>query len=463
MEIAMHEDRGNALAVALLIVGLGMSAPGLAVGGEVPVAPRGEYAQIDTRLANETIQALTNGSVEERQRTIDQIKAAADKYAPPVFFALGSVLFQDGKKDEGAFWFYAGQLRANFDANRCADTSAREAPTVLVQQYGTPINHYSFQDLQKLQELVARVVEWDRKTPHHYDHRWINLYGMDAIMSGLDLAAPASPSTQLSLPPEQWDEIAEKTRAVYIAGLRVAVQCIQDHGLLDARECIRTHEGQGQSVPKGDATPGQPTPRVLPLLDELAAPGRMPSARQEPTSEHEARAFVDRQPLAAPDPFRNPSQETCAQLQRDGWTPPIDLVTGRPRNAEVTVPGLGVYYCALRRELKPAGSGHAPELEVQPGYGPHGPSIFFTATIWCAADRTATFDALVKQLERMAGSVPEPISSAIRAGRAAQTTAAGLVFEVLPTELDPGACEHVPPGELGPPLMRLDAQVKPAK
>jgi hypothetical protein len=227
----MHRDRGNALAIAMLIIALGMNAPCIAVGGDVPVAPRGEYAQIDTHLANETIQVLTNGSAEERQRTIDQIKTASDKYAPPVFYALASVLFQDGERDEGAFWFYAGQLRATFDAHRCADTSVREVLTDLVRQYGAPINQYAFQDLQKLQELVLRVVEWDRKTPHHYDHRWINLYGMDAIMSGLDRAAPASPSPLLSLPKEQWDEIAEKTRADYLAGLRVAVACIKEHGL----------------------------------------------------------------------------------------------------------------------------------------------------------------------------------------------------------------------------------------
>jgi hypothetical protein len=38
-----------------------------------------------------------------------------------------------------------------------------------------------------------------------------------------------------------------------------------------------------------------------------------------------------------------------------------------------------------------------------------------------------------------------------------------LVFEVLPTELDPSACEDVPPGQLGPALMMVDVMVKPAK
>lgn len=41
-------------------------------------------------------------------------------------------------------------------------------------------------------------------------------------------------------------------------------------------------------------------------------------------------------PLAvAADPFGNPLQKTCAQLQSDGWAAPIDLRTGKPRQAEI--------------------------------------------------------------------------------------------------------------------------------
>jgi len=227
--------REHVLPVAMLFVALGITATGRqAVAGDVAVAPRGEYATIDTRLATETIQALTNGSAEDRQKAIDQIKAAPDKYAPPVLYALGSVLFQDGKKDEGSFWFLAGFLRAAFDAARCADLSAREAVAVLTQQYDKPIKQYLLQDLDKLQALVLQAIEWDRSTPYHYDHRWINLHGMDAIISGLDVAASPSPSPPLSLPKEQWDDIAEKTRAEFLAGFQSIVAS------------RKKHDGQGQ-------------------------------------------------------------------------------------------------------------------------------------------------------------------------------------------------------------------------
>ena len=137
-------------------------------------------------------------------------------------------MFQDGKKDEGAFWFYAGQLRARFDANRCADVSARQAVGVLNQTYGSLINQYALQDIPKLESLVSRVIEWDKVTPHNYDHRWINLHGMNAMMSGLSSKdAPAAPAT-LSLPKDQWDSIAEKTRDHYLSGFKQAMASMKN-------------------------------------------------------------------------------------------------------------------------------------------------------------------------------------------------------------------------------------------
>ena len=168
-------------------------------------------------------------------------------------------------------------------------------------------------------------------------------------------------------------------------------------------------------------------------------------------------------PLAAvAEPFGKPLQKMCTQLRSDGWTAPIDLRTGKPGRAEMSVSGV-MYMCILTHELKPAGSGHAPDLQALLSNAGEGPSVILSADIWCAADRAATFDALAKQVERVVGSVPEPISAAIRAGKEAKATANGLSFEVVPIEVEPEACAGVPPGQLGPVLMEIDVQVKPAK
>ncbi len=174
------------------------------------VQPRGHFAQIDTRLANETIEVLEKGNAEEQQRTIEQIKDHPQNFAPPVFYVLSNVLFERGEKDDATFWFYAGQLRARFDATRCGDATARQAVRELNRSFGPAINQYALQDVTTLEALIGRVVEWDRRTPHRYDHRWSNLLGLEAVWSGLSGASDAS--TVLSAPEEDWEKIAEKTR-----------------------------------------------------------------------------------------------------------------------------------------------------------------------------------------------------------------------------------------------------------
>jgi hypothetical protein len=190
------------------------------------VAPRGEYARIDVQLANETIATLTSGPESERSRAIQAVEAAPQKYAPPVFYVVSNALFARGRKDDAAFWFYAGQLRGRYDANRCADVSARQAIAVLNDQFGPSINQYTFKDTTKLEALIPKVVEWDRKTPHQYDHRWINLHGMNAMVESLD-GSKGKPKA-LSLPRTQWDAIAEKTRTDYLDGLRQAIAMVKE-------------------------------------------------------------------------------------------------------------------------------------------------------------------------------------------------------------------------------------------
>jgi hypothetical protein len=167
-------------------------------------------------------------------------------------------------------------------------------------------------------------------------------------------------------------------------------------------------------------------------------------------------------PLAAAEPFGKSLQKTCAQLQSEGWTPPIDLQTKERGKAEMSIPG-ALYICTLEHVLRPAGSGHAPDLQALLSNASHKSSIILSADIWCAADRTPTFEALAKQLERIVGSIPEPISAALRAGKEAKATAKGLAFAVAPIEVDPEACKRVPAGQLGAVLMKIDVEVKPVQ
>lgn len=199
----------------LILTLLGLVAP---VSAEtVVVAPTDAHQGIDTRLMNATVRTLRAGSTTQRQKTIARVQEQPQRYAPPVFYALAQALFQQGDREDSLFWFYAGQLRARFDANRCADVSARAAVGALNEEYGPPINRYAFRNLAQLEELIPKVVAWDRRTPHDYDHRWINLHGMGALTGG------DGETRALSLPQEQWQAIAERTRDDYLRGFREAM------------------------------------------------------------------------------------------------------------------------------------------------------------------------------------------------------------------------------------------------
>lgn len=195
--------------------------------GQVLV-PHGVYAHIDTRQTQEMLQTLTQGTAVQQQAALDRVRAAPERFQPPVLYAMSQVLFKAKLYHEAAFWFYAGQLRARFDVNRSTDPTTRQAVDALNQTYGAPINRYLFQDLDRALDLIANVVAWDRKTPYDYDPHWINLHGMQAVQAARDpQSAGARTAASLSQPPSEWAAIAERTRAKYLKSFQDAITGMQ--------------------------------------------------------------------------------------------------------------------------------------------------------------------------------------------------------------------------------------------
>ncbi|WP_255576287.1 hypothetical protein [Comamonas sp. Y33R10-2] len=188
------------------------------------LAPVGVFAQIETKLGQEALRLLSQGSPQQQQNVLDRVRSAPERFQPPVLYVMSQLLFKAGQKDEAAFWFYAGQLRARFDANRCADPTARPAVDVMNQNFGGPINRYLFQDLDNAQALIAKVVEWDRRTPYAYDPRWINLHGVQAVQTAKDpQLAKTLTKESLSLPQSEWPALAEQTRSKFLQGFIDAI------------------------------------------------------------------------------------------------------------------------------------------------------------------------------------------------------------------------------------------------
>lgn len=194
------------------------STPALSELIELPSV--GSYKDIDVKSDKTFIRRLLSKSTPKRDKAIELFLEDVSSYSPPVIYAASNALFMAGRKDEAGFWFYAGQVRARFDANRCADKSASQAVSALNQSFGLPINKYMFEDIDKLGKTVERAVSWDRSTPHNYDHRWINLHGTNAVMAYMDGEAG---EVTFSIPSEQWGSVAEKTREDYLRGFKRAM------------------------------------------------------------------------------------------------------------------------------------------------------------------------------------------------------------------------------------------------
>jgi len=170
----------------------------------------GVFKEIDVEKQNNAISVLTTGDEEMKSTMVDIFFQDQNKWNPPVVYALSKVLFEQGYKDDAALWFYIGQLRARIDANLCQDETARGAVAILNDKFGPIINKYTFQNIKKLETIVNDAVAFVRKYDGTYDHRWINLLGMWAIID-------IEEGKTLSYPKEDWKAIKKKTVNDYFA------------------------------------------------------------------------------------------------------------------------------------------------------------------------------------------------------------------------------------------------------
>lgn len=177
---------------------------------------------IDTRESDEAAQQLLGNDEGARTAAAARVTAAPERYNPQVFYVLSAALFADGSPDDAMFWFYAGQLRARYDANRATDELAGVVVGQLNEMFGPNINRHAFQDLDALEATLGRVLEFDHVTPHHYDPRWINRRTPAAMTAAL-AGRPVDPSTMLR-PVTEWSAIAEQTRTDYAEGFTEALR-----------------------------------------------------------------------------------------------------------------------------------------------------------------------------------------------------------------------------------------------
>jgi hypothetical protein len=87
------------------------------------------------------------------------------------------------------------------------DNLAKQWVSILNNAYGPELNEYAFKDLEKLEKTVTSVTDIVRSNEENYDHRWLNLHGIWAVLPGLD---EQFETKELSQPKDKWIEIKKK-------------------------------------------------------------------------------------------------------------------------------------------------------------------------------------------------------------------------------------------------------------
>jgi hypothetical protein len=175
------------------------------------VEPVGKYKNIDMSKDTKMFLLLMDTTNAVDNKLVDSTIKNANYYTPPVLYALSYKLFHLDKKSEASCWFYIAQLRARYDVNRCTD--ATSSATQYNEFFGPEINKYAFTNLDTLEKIVIKSVNYVKVNEEKYDPRWINLTGMKAMLTSLGNSKGAP--NELTKPKQQWTSIKTETISSY--------------------------------------------------------------------------------------------------------------------------------------------------------------------------------------------------------------------------------------------------------
>jgi len=97
-----------------------------------------------------------------------EIEAQLPSEHPGVYYLYAQRLFEEGRKDEAIFWFYAGQLRYLFYLEANPDLQEEASLFASLNLALNSINEYAAENPSQWIEQLDRVLAWDRETPNRF-------------------------------------------------------------------------------------------------------------------------------------------------------------------------------------------------------------------------------------------------------------------------------------------------------
>jgi len=175
--------------------------------------PRGVYARINLRPAEEMIQRLSAAYGSDHRAAIREVEGNASAYMPPVLYALANALTED-YSERAIFWYQVGRIRAVYDSLRCKDATARAGVVAIGQRLNVELRKSMFYRRDRLVGIAQKAIDWDLKNPVNYDHRWISLYGKVAATSD------GANSDEVTVPESEWPAIRQRVHEAHLKSVQ---------------------------------------------------------------------------------------------------------------------------------------------------------------------------------------------------------------------------------------------------
>jgi hypothetical protein len=175
--------------------------------------PRGVYASIDLRPADEMVRRLGAATGGDRRAAVREVIKDPSAHMPPVLYALANALAED-RPEDAIYWYHLGRMRAVYDGLRCKDKSAQAALIVLRTRLSYELRVSLFYQRSSLVAIAQKAIDFDAKNPPKYDHRWISLYGTVAATS--DGANP----DEVSVPVSEWPAILKRVHEAHLKSVQ---------------------------------------------------------------------------------------------------------------------------------------------------------------------------------------------------------------------------------------------------
>jgi hypothetical protein len=110
-----------------------------------------------------------------------EVEAALPSEHPSSYYTYAIRLVEEERRDDGVFWFYAGQLRYRFHLAAHPDLAPDGDPAVMASlnaTIGTAINAYAGSKPEAWTAQIDRVLAWDAETENDFtskekhEERW---------------------------------------------------------------------------------------------------------------------------------------------------------------------------------------------------------------------------------------------------------------------------------------------------